>query len=205
MVKDSTARTFALAGGEYEFLGDVSDEGTRNSEGGEREAVGQDRSDDDASDSGPVDLASVAAAGKKRRGRSGVKWSDEERARRKAARETKKDGVSVPVEPPEISATVVGQLMAILYAVHIGLAGVSHTPEVALSEQEAEAMAKAIAAVGKYYWQPVISNKLAAWTALAMTAWAIYFPRVMAIREKTTPRPVVSPVPGSSPGTTATN
>jgi hypothetical protein len=63
----------------------------------------------------------------------------------------------------------------ILIAIHAGVATFTHNPELALSDDEAKALAQATADVAKHYPDlPVVDPKWQAWGALAFVAFMIY-------------------------------
>lgn len=70
-------------------------------------------------------------------------------------------------------------LESILFSIHLALAAVAKTPELALDQAEAHELAKAAATVQGFY-STVIDPKIMAWGQLVIVAGSIYAPRVIA-------------------------
>lgn len=177
--------------GKYGRAGFVPPRGFEPVGGETREVGGPAGSGDVAADAGTIDPASLSS-GPKRRGRP--KWSDEERAARKAAREAK-EADKLAVEPPDIPPTMTGQIAYGLSIVHSMWAMAANAPPLALSEEEAQTLAARIADVAKYYVKLTASNKGAAWFALLMTLAFTYVPRFAYLRSVRTPPQPMQPPP----------
>lgn len=78
----------------------------------------------------------------------------------------------------------VGGIEALLFSIHTMGAAALKTPELALSEGEAQQMAIAITNVAKHYPTTVIDPKIVDWGNLAMCLAMAYGPRVYMIRER---------------------
>ncbi len=154
-------------------------DGAENGGSGAGDANREDARFDDA---GTIDPVEITRARGKRRGRKpGISNADYARARETGESPVK---ATLAVEPPDVSPTVVGQISQALFGIHQMLAIGLAAPEIVLSEGEAEALAKCIAGVGKYYIRIAADNKLAAWLALLLTSAMIYVPRVMAVQRR---------------------
>lgn len=173
-------------GVKHAFLGNVSAIGAGGDEGGGESDGGPDGDNPGNPDAGTVDPAQIASvAAPRKRGRP--KGS---KARTGAKAEKEKLAVTEPeIEPPDVPSTVVAQIGAALAGIHQMLAIGLQAPEMALSEGEAQALAEAIANVGRYYVAVRTSNRMAAWGALLMTVGVIYVPRAMMIARRRAPRP----------------
>lgn len=86
----------------------------------------------------------------------------------------------------------------LLLAVHLGLATVTRRPELAVSQDEARALAEAAERVARHY-DIAASQKALDWAALGLVSLTIYVPRIMAIRasrdKMTQPPPTRQPPP----------
>lgn len=72
-----------------------------------------------------------------------------------------------------------------MFSTHALLASLSKTPELMLAEQEAAALASAIATVSEHYdVSGVIPPETLAWVNLAQTVGFIYGPRIFAVRTR---------------------
>lgn len=92
---------------------------------------------------------------------------------------SKSSGGTAPKTPLDLGFFQFGIL-----GIHTALAAITKIPEIALSEPEAETLAKAMANVAQYY--PVaIDAKTQAWMALVMTAGTMYAPRFIAYTVRT--------------------
>lgn len=78
----------------------------------------------------------------------------------------------------------VSALETILHSIHLGIATLTQAPEMMLDPTEAEAMAKAVAAVGRHYPAFQMSEKAADWGNLIVLACGVYGPRFMAVRNR---------------------
>jgi hypothetical protein len=149
-------------------------------DGGDASETG---SGDGADDARTIDPAKVAPAAPKRRG--GKKWSDERKAAARARHAAKKEGVAVDEpEPQEFEPTLVGQMAMWIGGIHQMIAVGMQSPELQLTPQESEMLAKALANVGKYYVAVKLSGPNQAWFALIVTAGGIYVPRILTIRNR---------------------
>lgn len=130
----------------------------------------------------PASLGSGNGAGNQPDG-DGTGSGDGERGKRKRGRpkgSRNGAGTGTRRKSSQKAALPVEGLSKILFSVHGLLAGISQTPELALDQAEADALASAAAEVAQHY--PVIADdKTLAWSNLAMTAGMIYGPRAFAI------------------------
>lgn len=83
-------------------------------------------------------------------------------------------------------------LTAILYSLHVMAAALTKVEELALTEQEAEQLAVAIARVNEVYGNVVLPEKVVVWINLAMAMGTVYGPRFIAynIRKKKEPKTI---------------
>lgn len=73
----------------------------------------------------------------------------------------------------------------ILYAMHMGVASLTKTPELMLDQAEATLLAGAITEVSKHYdMLDKVSDKAVAWVGLIQTVGVIYGPRALVIAGK---------------------
>jgi len=130
-----------------------------------RDAGGSPGGDDGGLDAGTVDPVAVGQANPDAKRRPG-------RPRKSAGSGTasEAEGQKAALAVEEFPPTVVEQIALGLLIVNGGL----------ISADEAQALAKAIANVAKYYIRLAASNKATAWAALLITAAMIYGPKIMA-------------------------
>lgn len=76
----------------------------------------------------------------------------------------------------------VSAVEGVLFSIHGMLAASLSLPDLAISEAEANNLAKAVVEVQRHYPNSVFSPKVAAWLNLGMIAGAMYGPRVYNIR-----------------------
>lgn len=74
----------------------------------------------------------------------------------------------------------------LLFGLHSMLSAISHTPELELSDDEAEKLASAIQGVNDLYDTPVVPPWVTAWGNLAFACGGIYGPRLVAISARKT-------------------
>jgi hypothetical protein len=102
------------------------------------------------------------------------------------------------------TALDLGTWTSIILTAHAGLASAINVPMLAISHDEAERLAKAIANVAELYDLPVLSPEAQAWANLVVAAGSIYGPRVLAatMTKKTAAQPApenvirMNPIPG---------
>lgn len=172
-------------------------QGAGGNEGGSNDAPREIGSGAGFADAGTADL--VAISEKRKRGRKPL--TEAERAARAAERATAratspgKSGEKIPekaVKPPapdpvEIPTTLVDQVAGALGGIHQMLALAMRAPEFALSKTEAEALTKSTLNVAR--WYVPLDAKPGKWsdiTALGVTAFMIYAPRIGAMRKRQT-------------------
>lgn len=114
-----------------------------------------------------------------------------------------------PPGSPNRKKANVGLIESLLISVHTMAAAALKMPHLALGEEEAENLAKALAKVQEQY-DVSLDPKTEAWINLAMVGGAVYGPRVLVAmhlaasnkpQKQTTPKPVAEPVMnGHAPG-----
>lgn len=180
----------AAAASKRKFLGNIpkgfaerNQDGTGNDTG----AIGEGAKLDDAGSIDPVTLGNAARASA-RTGKAKRKYT--KRAAADAASGKAKAKVVVE-EPADVPVNLVEQMALGIFSVHQMLAMGMQSPELALTQQEADALAKALANVGKYYVAIKLGGASGAWLALVTTAGIIYVPRIMTIRNRVAGAPGV--------------
>jgi hypothetical protein len=83
-------------------------------------------------------------------------------------------------------------LTAILYSLHLMAANIVKIEELALTEDESEQLALAIARVNEVYSGIVLPEKVVVWVNLAIACGSVYGPRIMAynLRKKSEPKTI---------------
>jgi hypothetical protein len=172
----------SIADAAKRFLGGVASNGTGERPESERNASRSAGKGNGVDDAGTIDPIQVAE--KRRAGRP--KLTPEQRAARaadaRARASEEKD--QIHLDPPEVPETLVGQISAVLYGLHIQMAMALQAPEMQLSEGESQQLAKCIANVGRYYVRFKLDGKLGAWVALITTSGMIYLPRIALARRR---------------------
>jgi hypothetical protein len=158
---------------------------------GPDEREGDEHSSHVAFDAGAIDPVSITK--QRRKGRT---WTAEqraeasERAKRRAGGEpaagtgSKKARVSVEPEITPIPTKAIDQLTTVLAAVHSVVAVALNAPELALSDEEAKAVAESAANVAQYYGPFGVGGKTGAWIGFAGVAGMVYLPRLFAIARR---------------------
>lgn len=126
--------------------------------------------------SGPiVDPASIGNSAASDSGGSDPSGSTPgERVKRKYTRRASKTADAVTLD--------LGSFKDILFSTHAMLASIASAPDLAIDEDEAEKLAKAIANVSRHYNVPTMAQETLDWIMLIQAGGAIYGPRIIAWR-----------------------
>jgi hypothetical protein len=134
-------------------------------------------------DAGTIDLAAQSQKRPGRpRGRSRKDANADANARAESERLSSAEKASV--DPPEFAGTIVQDISNSLAYIHQQLAMGMQCPEMALSKQESDTLAKQVANVGKYYVKIDGGGKVWAHFALLFTLLILYVPRWMILKRR---------------------
>jgi hypothetical protein len=152
-----------VAGIDYESTSDPANGSAANNNGTDSPIVG-DTGSDNGSDGKIVDPDTIP-----------VKLNKDGSPRKKRGRKSGSNSTGRASK-----SETADSLNALLYSLHKMGASFLHIPEMELSEEESQGLAKAIARVTDLYELPIVSEKAMAWIGLACECGKIYGPRIAA-------------------------
>lgn len=182
---DAAARE---AASKRKFLGNIPQGLAERGEVGTGDNAGAIGEGSQPNDAGSIDTTALGNAARvsARTGKAKRKYT--KRVADAATNGKTKTKVAVE-EPADVPINLVEQMALGIFSVHQMLAMGMQSPELVLTQQEADALAKALANVGKYYVAIKLGGASGAWLALVTTAGIIYVPRIMTIRNRVAGQP----------------